>query len=248
MLQKRRLFVDVLHADGFALRIERVQRADDAERAQGHDEGRHLQPRDQRAVEEAERGAAKETERKGKDRRHAVEHGESSHHHRGDDHDDADRQIDACGQNHQGLANAENARDHHLGQDSRHVAGRGEAHWIDRHAEQQAQRQHDEGDSRRIECRKRWRRWRKVRRSSSKEATVAVAAVSTFSNSCGAGRPAGDASLMASSLVSRLFLASLWTGARAFPFASAEPIVFSRLSSELSGEINPSRASSPLRR
>ena len=90
------------------------------------------------------------SEREGEDRGHAVEHGKTSHHHRGYDHDDADRQIDACGEDHQGLADPENACDHHLGQNGRDVAGGGEARRIDRHSEQQAKHQHDEGNGGRV--------------------------------------------------------------------------------------------------
>src|SRR5574337_1891773 len=68
-------------------------------------------------------------------------------------------------------------------------------------------------------CRKRWMRCRGVSFCSSNEATALAAPVRTFSNSCGAGRPAGEASLMASSFVSRLspLAASLhFVGARNF--------------------------------
>ena len=128
--------------------------------------------------------------------------------------DTADRQIDAAGENHQRLANAENARDHHLGEYCREVACGGEARRIDRHAEQQAESQHDEGDSRRIDMQEAWRSGSFFL---SKEATAVVAPVTTFSNSRCAGRPAGDASLMASSPCPNSCRRIFETGAREFP-------------------------------
>ena len=125
-LQEPGLLLDVLHADRFALRIEGVERADDAERAERDDERRHLEPRDKHAVEIAEGGADKEAERKGDDRRNAVVDRQASHHHRGNDHDDADRKIDAGGEDDQRLADAEDADDHHLGEDGRQIARGGE--------------------------------------------------------------------------------------------------------------------------
>ena len=59
-LQERRFVLEVVRADRLALGIERVEGADDAERAQRDDEGRHLQPRHQRAVEIAEDDAAEQ--------------------------------------------------------------------------------------------------------------------------------------------------------------------------------------------
>ena len=82
--------------------------------------------------------------------RQAVDDAEPAHHDRGNDHDDADRKIDAGGENDERLADAENARHHHLGQHGREIARGGEALRIDRDAEQQAEHQHDERHRRRI--------------------------------------------------------------------------------------------------
>ena len=66
-------------------------------------------------------------------------------------HDDADRKIDAGGQDDQRLRDAEDADDRHLRQDRRQIAAADEMAVVDRHAEQQAQHQNDEGHGRRID-------------------------------------------------------------------------------------------------
>ena len=97
------------------------------------------EPRDQGSVEETEGRADKKAEREGDDGRHAVEHGETPHDHRGNHHDDADRKVDASGQDDQRLSDAENAGDHHLRQHGREIARGGESRRIDGDAEQEAE-------------------------------------------------------------------------------------------------------------
>ena len=149
-LQEPGLLLDVLHADRFALRIVRVERPDDAERAERDDERRHLEPRHQNPVEIAEGGADQETDRKGDKRRNAAVNGQASHHHRRNDHDDADREIDARRQDDEGLADADNADDHHLGEYGRQIAGGGEPRRIDEDAQQHAEQEHDERHNSRV--------------------------------------------------------------------------------------------------
>ncbi len=145
------------------------------------------------------------------------------------------------GEDHQGLTDAENAGDHHLGQNGRDVAGGGETRRIDRHSEQQAERQHDEWDGRRVDMQEALKALKKGetlfveggdRRRRRRSAPSRIPA--------GAGRPAGDASLMASSLVSRLFLGVFVKPAlRSFRPRAPSPMFVSRLSSERRAKSTP---------
>ena len=75
--------------------------------------------------------AAQQPERKGDKQRHSVVDREAPHHDRRDHHDHADRKIDAGGQDHQSLRDAEQADDRHLGQHRRKIAGGDECDIID---------------------------------------------------------------------------------------------------------------------
>ena len=102
------------------------------------------------AVEVAEGGADEEAERKGDHGRNAVVDRQPPHHDRRNDHDDADREIDARRQDDEGLADADNADDHHLREYGREIAGGGEPRRIDDDPEQHAEHQHDKGHNSRI--------------------------------------------------------------------------------------------------
>ena len=51
-----------------------------------------------------------EAEREGDDQRHAIDDAGAAHHHRAEDHDHADGEIDAGGQDHQRLRDTERSR------------------------------------------------------------------------------------------------------------------------------------------
>jgi hypothetical protein len=123
---------------------------DDAQRAERDNEGRHLEPRHQNPVEITEDGADQEADRKGDKRRNAGVDGQTSHHHRRNDHDDADREIDARRQDYEGLAHADNADDHHLGEYGRQIAGGGEPRRVDEDSQQHAEQEQDEGHNSRV--------------------------------------------------------------------------------------------------
>ena len=74
---------------------------------------------DERAVEPAAERAAGEADRIASGGGNAVAEGELAHDHRGQDHDGADREIDAGGQDDERLGRADDAGDRHLLQDER---------------------------------------------------------------------------------------------------------------------------------
>src|SRR5438045_2192891 len=113
--------LDVLLADGFAARIVNVERAEDAPGTERHDEGRQLEERDQHAVDRSTSRADGKTQGKSDPQRHAVDHRGPAHHHRAENHDDTDREIDAGGENYKRLGDAEDRNDGDLLEHQRQV-------------------------------------------------------------------------------------------------------------------------------
>ena len=110
-LQQRGGGLDILLTDGFAARIEDVERAEYAPGAERDDEGRQLQERHQHAVHRSTGETDEEAQGKGDPQWYSVNDRGPAHHHRAENHDDADRKIDAGGQDHQGLGDAEDGDD-----------------------------------------------------------------------------------------------------------------------------------------
>ena len=85
-------------------------------------------------------------------RRDAVAEGELAHHHRGEHHDRADREVDAGGQDHERLRRADDADDRHLLQDQRQREG-GEELAAEQHAEERSATAPARSAARRPGCR-----------------------------------------------------------------------------------------------
>ena len=142
---------DVLGPDGLARRIPEIQREEDAPGAERHDERRQREIRHQGAIDGAAKGADPQAQEEGYGHRHAHLHRELTHYHRRQDHDCANRQINAGGQHDQGLREADDADDGHLLEDQRQVEG-GQETAADQEAEEHdSDQQHDSGDRRRID-------------------------------------------------------------------------------------------------
>ena len=103
--------VHVRPADGRAPETYRFEREEDAQRAQRHDERRHLQPGDEQAVEEAAGGAEGEADEQRQGPGDAEVGVELGHDDRGEDGDGPDGEVDAGGQDDDRLADGERPHD-----------------------------------------------------------------------------------------------------------------------------------------
>ena len=125
-LQERRVIGDVLTADRLIIRIQVVGRQNDLPHAQRYDERRQLHAADQPAVHSADRCAHGQTTGNSRRRRHAIAEGKLAHDYGTEDRNRANRQVNTCRQNNQGLRRSQNTYDLHLLQDQRQSKGRKE--------------------------------------------------------------------------------------------------------------------------
>ncbi|MNY12429.1 hypothetical protein D3C86_1455100 [compost metagenome] len=116
-LQDRRLLGNVLGPDRLIRGIEEVGRKHDLPHAKRDDEGRQAHARNQHAVDEAAKCADGETTENGKLRRKTVTEGKLPHDDGGQNHDRADRKVDARRQDDKRLRGANDADDRNLLQD-----------------------------------------------------------------------------------------------------------------------------------
>ena len=96
-LENRRALGNVLAADRLVRRIKEVGGKNDLPGAQCHDKGRQLHMSDQCAVEPAAQGATGEAANDGNWRRNSIAECELAHDDRRQDHDGANRKVDAGG-------------------------------------------------------------------------------------------------------------------------------------------------------
>ena len=157
-------------ANRFALRIESIERADDAERAQRDDERRHLHARHERR-----HSASRRRRRTDRPSGNAIRIGTpSTTASRPITTDEmtmmtpTERSMPAVRMTKR-LRDAEDADDRHLRQDGRQIAAGDEMRVVDRAAQQKPQHQHDERNGRRIgveeALQRAWRRKGALRRT-----------------------------------------------------------------------------------
>ncbi|MNE62996.1 hypothetical protein D3C80_1583180 [compost metagenome] len=125
-MQDRRLLGDILGADRLIRGIKEVGRQHDLPHAERDDEGRQAHARDQYAIDETAECANGETTENGKLRRQAIAEGKLPHDDGRQNHDRADRKIDARRQDDQRLRCANDADDRDLLQDEGQREGREE--------------------------------------------------------------------------------------------------------------------------
>ena len=101
--------LDLLLPDGLALRVPEVERAEDAPGAERDDERRQRRRVTRRPLIRPQASPVTRPRRKAIGTGRPT-HRELAHHHRGEDHDRADREVDAGGEDDQGLARSRRCR------------------------------------------------------------------------------------------------------------------------------------------
>ena len=115
---------DLLAAYCFIFRVKEVGRQNDLPHAERDDERGQFHHGDQPAVDRSDQRAEAKAARNRETRRQTVAEGKLTHHHRRDDGDCADAEVNARGQNDKALRCGDDPDDLHLLQDERQREGR----------------------------------------------------------------------------------------------------------------------------